>query len=131
MTVKSDDAYFVKVGPLTTLVAIENVQQKSKLFLASKKTMHGKKDFEYELLKRLQTVGIRTLSKLLKECYEAESINFDEALYRKLQMSCTAFISAHKVPPFRQKFVSLSVVVDRSEQRFLYRVFCSRPLLRI
>lgn len=52
-----------------------------------------------------------------------ESIDLDDAFYRKLQISCLEFSSAHKVPALQQNILSLSVIKDQTDKRFLHYVF--------
>lgn len=104
MALENDGAYFEKAGALTTLATIENLLQKGKIFTGLKGAVDFEKGFEYKLLKRIQIDGLCTLSKLSKECFEAKSVDLDEAFYKKLHISCSAFISAHRVLSFQQKY---------------------------
>lgn len=64
----------------------------------------------------------RTLSELLRKYFEADSTDRDEAFYKRTQIPCSTFISAHKVPSPKQKIVSSSVIVDRPDQILLHCV---------
>lgn len=95
---------------------------KRQTFCLFKEKGDCKKLFEYKLLKCFQADGLCNFSKLLKKCFEVEIYGLDEAFYINLRVLCLSFISAHKVPWFKQKLVFYSVILDWTDQSFLHHV---------
>lgn len=112
----------VKTGPTITLGGVIKVLQKNRASSGGSYNSNQFMCFKNQLFERPQCDGLRTFSHLLCKYFESNKVDLDNEILRKMQISNSDFISAHKVPSLEDKISSNCVVVENSNKRFLRRI---------
>lgn len=77
---------------------------------------------EEKLHARPKNDGLQSLLRLLQNYFWPENMDIDEEVHKKTQMPSSAYVSSYKVTSLKNKVSSASVIVEKTEGRFLRHI---------